>query len=352
MKKILGFLLSLLIGAFLFVWVGKLAGWQGLESAFFVLCSWQGLIVLFLTVLIKMTRVFRLRVILQSRSHHISNWVLSKIFLAGRAIAFIAPTLVLADEAFVAYALKEKNSLSWQESVIALIIDKVLYLTGFFATLFLGLAVFFLKIGLSFQILCLVLAVFVLASFLIFLFYSRCFRGQSLIKLLLRLVGRELKNNGNKAMEIEANVFSFFDKGQRYVWQGLFLALAYETLYFLRCWALMSFLAKDADIFSVLAIFSFARLATAIPIPAALGSHEALQIFAFSSLGLESSLVTAFTMILRGAEFIASLIGGFFLFQLGAELFKTSLFKKIDIFFNNNNKNKNKGDKQENAPTD
>ena len=102
-------------------------------------------------------------------------------------------------------------------------------------------------------------------------------------------------------------------------------------MYF-RAWLLISFLGRSVGTLPVLSILGFNYLAMMIPIPTALGSHEAIQTFAFNSLRLGASTATAFTMIIRGAELIIALTGVAILFQLGIILLRKALFKKIDNF--------------------
>ena len=66
-----------------------------------------------------------------------------------------------------------------------------------------------------------------------------------------------------------------------------------------------------------------------IPLPTSLGSHEAIQTFAFNSLGLGASTAAAFTMIIRGAELIFALAGIAFFLRLGIGLLKKALLTKI-----------------------
>lgn len=101
---------------------------------------------------------------------------------------------------------------------------------------------------------------------------------------------------------------------------------------YLRSWFLILFLGKSISALPALSILGFTYLAAMIPIPTALGSHEAIQTFAFNSLGLGLSTATAFTMIIRGAELIIALTGVAILFQLGIILLRKALFKKIDNF--------------------
>jgi len=74
-----------------------------------------------------------------------------------------------------------------------------------------------------------------------------------------------------------------------------------------------------------------------IPIPADLGSHEAIQAFAFNSLGFSASAGTAFALITRGAELILAMFGIMVLFHLGLELMKNTLFKKTEKIVLNKN---------------
>ena len=51
MKKLLFFLLSLLIGTGLFIWVFKTVGEEAIKNAFLVFTGWKGLVILGLTLL-------------------------------------------------------------------------------------------------------------------------------------------------------------------------------------------------------------------------------------------------------------------------------------------------------------
>ena len=102
-------------------------------------------------------------------------------------------------------------------------------------------------------------------------------------------------------------------------------------MYF-RAWLLILFLGKSIGALPVLSVLGFTYLAVMIPIPTALGSHEAIQTFAFNSLGLGASTATAFTMIIRVAELFIALAGVIILFRLGVILIKDVLFKKINAF--------------------
>ena len=126
------------------------------------------------------------------------------------------------------------------------------------------------------------------------------------------------------------------------MWKVVGLSFLRAATMCLRVWFLISFLGKSIGALPALSILGFSYLAAMIPIPTALGSHEAIQAFAFNSLNLGISTAAAFTMIIRGAELIVASIGIIVLFRLGIPLLKNTLFNKAEkLIVNNNNNNKN-----------
>jgi uncharacterized membrane protein YbhN (UPF0104 family) len=97
---------------------------------------------------------------------------------------------------------------------------------------------------------------------------------------------------------------------------------------YLRAWFLLIFLGKNINPLPALSVLGFSYLAAMIPLPTSLGSHEAIQIFAFTSLGLGAPAATAFTMIVRGAEMIFALAGVVIFLRLGMTLLKKVLLAK------------------------
>ena len=106
-------------------------------------------------------------------------------------------------------------------------------------------------------------------------------------------------------------------------------------MYF-RTWLLILFLGKEISGLPVFSILGFTYLAVMVPIPTALGSHEAIQTFAFNSLGLGLPTATAFTMIIRGAELLIALVGVIILLRLGVIFLKNLLFKRAEKLITQN----------------
>ena len=119
------------------------------------------------------------------------------------------------------------------------------------------------------------------------------------------------------------------------MWKGVGLSFLRAAVMLTRTWLLIFFLGKNIESLPALSILGFSYLAAMTPIPTALGSHEAIQTFAFNALGLGLSTAAAFTMIIRVAELLVSLVGLIILFRLGTGLLKNTLFRKINNLVQN-----------------
>ena len=330
MKQILLLLISFVIGIGLFVWIAGAVGWENIKDAIFTFTGWQGLVILGLTVLMALVGTWKWREILKGNGVSVSFMSLLNPYLAGFSIMFLAPILLWGGEVFRSYILRERNNVPWPKGMASVIIDRMLEWTANLAVIFFG-GLFFLfiigfpplKLGIIFGGVFLILLVGV--SF----FYFKCVKRESFVSLFI-------KNGQNKPFEIEKEIFGFFKVKKKAMWKALSLSFLRASVMFVRAWFLILFLGKTIGALPVLSVLGFSYLAAMIPIPTALGSHEAIQTFAFGALGLGVSSATAFTMIIRGAELILSLFGIIILFRLGIILIKNILFKKIDKLAENN----------------
>ena len=70
-----------------------------------------------------------------------------------------------------------------------------------------------------------------------------------------------------------------------------------------------------------------------IPIPGQLGFHEALQVLAFQSLGLEGHMGVAFAFLIRAAELVVA-FGGLILFlRIGTALLHRLFLGNLERIF-------------------
>lgn len=327
LKNVLLFLVSLLVGIGLFLWIYNTIGWQEIKNTFLVFTGWQGLIIFCLTLLTTLIGNWKWKEILRGEGVKISFWELFRYYLAGFAVMFLAPILLGVGEIFRGYILKEKNQISWSKATASVIIDRVLEWTTNLVVIFFGILFFLYNAGLPPKNLVIIFG----GAFLFFiagisLFYFKTFKRESLARALGKIFNHRLDS---KPLEIEEEIFDFFKPKKKSMWKSFGLSFFRTAVMYLRAWLLIIFLGKEVSALSALSILGFNYLAVMIPIPAALGSHEAIQVFAFNSLGWGFSAATVFTMIIRGAELIMALVGLAILFRLGFVLLKNNLINRV-----------------------
>lgn len=326
MKKLFLFLISLLIGIGLFVWAIKFVGLKEIKEAFLVLTGWQGLIILVLTLVMLMVGTLKWKMILKSKGENISFPTLFKMYLAGFSVMYFFPMIILGGEIFRGYLVRRENSSKLAKGIASSIVDRILDWTTILIIVFLGIIFFLLTIGLPPKKIALIAggAFLTLLAALSF-FYFKTFKKESIIKFFLKFF--RPKYSDKQPLLVEKEIFSFFNPKKPSLWKGFLLAFLGSGVAFLRNWFLISFLGKSIDWLSSFSIFSFSCLAGTIPITASLGSHEAIQIFVFKSLGLGAGAATAFALIIRGAELILALFGIFIFFRFGYKLLENNFFK-------------------------
>lgn len=327
-KKLLLLLISFLVGVGLFLWIAKTVGWEEIGKAFVVFTGWQGLAILGLTAVMAMFGTWKWKEILRGGGTEVSFKYLLGPYLAGFAVMFLAPIMIWGGEIFRTYILRERNSVPWAKGMASVIIDRILEWTANLTVIIIGGLFFLFFIGLPSGNLFMILG----GIFLVFLgglgfFYFKSIRRESIVSFFVR--------NG-KPFETEKEIFNFFKNKKGAVWKSFTLSFLRAGAMYLRAWFLIIFLGKSIGALPALSVLGFSYLAVMIPIPTALGSHEAIQTFAFSSLGLGASTATAFTMIIRGAELMAALAGVVILFRLGILLVKNNLFRKLNSLSGNN----------------
>ncbi|MBI2626354.1 MAG: flippase-like domain-containing protein [Candidatus Nealsonbacteria bacterium] len=330
MKKFIFFFVSLLIGFGLLLWVVRFIGWQNIESAFLLFAGWQGLVIVLLTLLMITFGLLKWKIILKSQGYDFSSRKLAGPYLSGFSLAYLFPMVIFGGEIFKGYILKENFSIPWKNGITSVVIDKILEGTFFLITIFAGLIFFLLKIGLPPKNLEIILGGFLfLATSIIGFFYFKIFKKESIVKILAKFFDHK-KFLNIEILEAEQEIFTFFKSRPKFLLQASVFAVLRIIVTWLRCWLLILFLGKSIGIFSVLSILGFYYFAFMLPIPMALGSHELIQTFSFTALGVGPGTAPVFTMILRGAELILVFIGLVIFLRLGLRLLQTVLFRKLE----------------------
>jgi len=312
---------SFLLGLAIFVWLGKIIGWEEIGDAFAVFKGWQGLVIIAFSFLIALIGNWRWKEILKVSNIEISFFQLFKIYLGGYAMMYLFPILLWGGEAFRVYGLNEEKKLSWKKTFASVIIERVLEWTANILVIFIGLSFFLYKVYLPPKGLVIVfgafLVVFVSA---ITYFYINVLGKKSIVKKIVRSFWKKEVSGENGMLAVENDVFNFFQLNNSSFKKGVALSILRALIMQARGWVLVLFLGHVIGFFPSLSILGFTYLSSMIPIPTSLGSHEAVQFYAFTSLGMTASTATAFTMIIRAAEIVVSSVGLVFLIKTGFNL--------------------------------
>ena len=322
-KRVLFFLTSFSIGVFLFIWVIRFIGWEEVKSVFFTFSRQEGLIILGLTFATMIVSLIRWRSVLRSQGYNVPIIGLFRPFLVCHAVTYLTPTVPFGGDVLAGYIVKEKLKLPLKVAVSSAIIDQILEVTSHLIVILLGVIYFLFKIGLPPRDLIIILGGgFLIALTLLSFFYLKSFRKESLVKIFFK------KREESQFLEIEKEVFQFFSLKNFNFWKGLALSFLREGVSFCRSFILIFFLSGSLNFFPALSVFSFSTLVQLFPVPANLGSHEIIQTFVFSSLGMAKGIAPAFTIIIRGAELFLSFIGVIFLFGFGRYVLGGFIFKE------------------------
>lgn len=331
MKKIFPFIVSLFVGAVLFVWILKVVGFEKITEAARVLTCWDGLLIFALTMAMAILGTFKWKEILRGEGAKISFRRLLGPYLAGYAAMLLAPIIVWGGELLRGYFLKEKISISWVKGLSSVIIDRILEWTVNLIIIFLAIIFFVKEIKLIPQKVEIFFgAILLLLTAAIIYFYFKVIKKESIIEVAANLFGLKKIEEENTLSKTEKEIFNFFKIKNKTLWTAFFLSFLRAGIMWFRVFVLILLLEKTKAWISSVSILGFYYLAVLIPIPAALGSHEAIQTFVFGVLGFDKSNATVFTMVIRGAEIMISLAGIVFLFKYGVEFSKKLFFKKIE----------------------
>jgi glycosyltransferase 2 family protein len=340
MKKIFLFLLSLTIGIVVFGVVTSKVGLNDIAQAF-TLFSIRGLVViLFLTLIIALTDVWKLKFILKSQGQNVSYSGVLEVWLTGFAISYLTPIAIWGGELFMIYTLKNKYKISWEESGAAVFIFRVIDATIFFPFLILGVILFpfltntFPVFGI------LISGAIVTGIFIVLLvnFYFKSFKNKSVLEGILKFFGKDKKKfeegKGGKLMfGAEKEVIRFFGTRKKAMWMAIGNSLLKYTLIVIRAWLLLFFFKGGLNILKALSIYGFFNLSCLVPLPAQLGSLETAEAIVFNAFGLGANVGVAFSLVLRAMDSLVCLIGLLLILKVGIELIKKRIMVIIDKIF-------------------
>lgn len=326
-RNIFLILISLLAGAGIFIWFGRVVGWDHAWQAFEVFKGWQGIVILALTFLIALIGNWRWYEILKDKQVNVSFRKIFDSYLGGYAMMYLFPIIFLSGEIFRIFSLVKEEKIQISKAASSVIIERILEWTINILVILFGLFFLFSRLNLPIQVLYIFGTALVFFIGSIGFFYFKALSQKSIVSgLIKKIVHKEIAKSNN-ILEIENEVLIFFQPGSKPLMKGLILSLLRAGVMLVRVWLLIIFLGGiSIDFITSLSILGFSYFSALVPIPTSLGAHEIIQVAAFNAFHLESSMVTAFTMIIRGAEIVVSVLGLGFLLKKGFNIVEEKFY--------------------------
>jgi len=343
--------LLLVIGIALFIFTLRIVGLTQVKEALFLLNFWE-LILCLITLFTGIVFFGALKwwIIMKTKTEEAPNF--SKTLLIkwiGGSVSYLTPAALFGGEPVRFYVLKRECNISSSQIVSSIILDKLILILVSSVYFFLG--IFFLLIYLDLSWLNgIILFGFLFFIILIFWQLLRAIGKISSEKGLFVILTERLclnklkfvKKHQKRIFEIEREVVGFFKLPKKIIFQIIFLAMTEVAITLTACWLIIFFMGQKLEISKLFAIKSMVDISYVIPFPAALGSLEISQAFIFQILGFSLATGVAFSLILRGFNFIIAFFGLLILgcFQikfLGRRII--NFFLKIFININKNEEN-------------
>jgi len=318
------FLLSILFGILIFIYVGNAIGWEAILNSFNIFLSKEGLLIIFLSFLIALIGALRWKTIIKEK---ISLFDLFKIYTAGFSIQYFFPMILFGSEAFRASFLEHKNKIGWDKALASVIIERIVEWTVNLLVILIGVLYFFYEIQKPSESLILILSISIFFIFFILVVvYIYIFKKNSFVrKILLKIGKKDFKES--VILKIEKRVFEYFNLRNINLWKGYFFSFLKIFVMLLRVWFIVLILDHFLYFMPSLSILSFSFLGTMVPIPTALGVQELIQSFVFGNLNINLGVSSSFSMLLRAGEVIVSLFGFVLFFKAGFDFLKNKIYK-------------------------
>ncbi|HEX9722572.1 MAG TPA: lysylphosphatidylglycerol synthase transmembrane domain-containing protein [Candidatus Paceibacterota bacterium] len=321
MKRIFLGTAAFMGGVVLFGVLISYIGWHEVWASLQTL-SFLSIAVLFTTTAVFLALgVFRWQYILKSQGYSLGFLQLWKSFLSGFSLLFFVPIIPFANEVFRGSVLRDKYNIPFSRGMASVVIEHILELTSTVVTVVAGGVIFLSMSNVSYSV----------KTFAVILFVTVWFAAASVLYIRIfqkkTIVGFLGRKKGN-VQEVEQEVFAFFRLDNRYFWQGVSLSFLRNISALARVVAMLFFFGKGIALVPGITILGFYYLAILVPVPAALGSHDALQAAGFAVFGFGAGTGAAFALAIRAAEIAFAGAGLIYLVHHGVHMLGNFFVRK------------------------
>ena len=338
-KKIFSFLISLLLGIVLFIFVLRKVTLRDIFQTLSVFSLERGLIIFLFFLIGMIIPSWRWKLILQSQGYKVS---LKKLFIAklvGFSINYITPSLYTGGEVARVYVLKKETGIPLTPGFVSILTDELVdFMLGI---LFFTIGSFFLlsQFRAPNYILWFLFLVILVGTIFWIYFYTRIKRGKNPFSSIIKFFKLDrinlIKNNEGNIVKMERGIIDFFKYKKKTFFITFSLTILSLIVSLIQCWVILFFLNYNFSLGKIILIKLLLLLAGVIPIPGALGTLEATGALTFLILRLEAHIGISFVLVYRAFSLLLVALGIFFLFHLRVKSSKLFSTKNLDNNHNN-----------------
>jgi len=234
-------------------------------------------------------------------------------------------------------ALLTRKGISFKEGLANVTTDKTIEMTvsiGFFV---LGLLILALGHPLPIFLRIFLIALCTLLIFLVWKFYSRILRGQSVFSALFRFLHlhkiKSIAKYEQAVVDFERPIIKFYNEKKKAFFVALGLSLLSIMLSLVEFKLVLLMLGINAPLGVVFMVLSVVGMAFIVPVPMGLGSLEAFQAALFSVLKIGSAAGIGLAMITRARDMIWVMIAIVLSLYIGS--FKTVFKEAYNSIYTN-----------------
>ncbi|MBU0598436.1 flippase-like domain-containing protein [Patescibacteria group bacterium] len=326
MKKILLFILSVVVGAALFIGVIYHIGYDEIKNAF-ASFSWPVIfIIVGLSLFQMIVIIYRWQLVLRAQGDDIKFRKLLAPKFVGYAVSFLTPGLYVGGEPVRAYLLKKQAGVRLSHGMASIIVDKILDFTYPIPFLIAAMVYAVLKYEIPWEAVGVLAAVLLGLITALVLFFVQTYRGKGFFSALLHIfhldrVGK-IKPWLERFIYFESLIITFFNRRYKLFIKGLLLSFLGGLIIVAQFYIILNALDIPAGLWQMLVMMVFMILSFLLPIPGSLGSFETSQALVFNALKYPASVGVAFTLVFRVAEFVKVGIGLVFLSNVGLKFLR------------------------------
>ena len=313
MRNVVKIAIALLVGLSLFYFIVREAGFDVLVRSASIFFNWKGAFLLLFSFIAVFLGAIRWRFILITAKSDLPLILSMRYQIKGFMVDYLTPFAFFGGEAVRIFLLERRVGL--EKSIFASVTDKITAITAHSIFLLSGTVIFLFygaldsKILLTYAILAILFVCGLLA-----LFYVQALRNKSFLKLLFHFSGSIRKilkdtENGQKVMEIERSIISFFFNQKKDLLKSIFIGVVANVFLAGRVFLIIYFITGSYDVFLALIIYSLVILSLFLPLPASIGGMEVILGIGFTVLGMSLSQGIITAIIVRSADLVICLVG-------------------------------------------